>query len=622
MKGSWLDLPKHKAGAELAQYAAALDQRMQGRLRNAEIFAAVYSEQLETSLRPSRQRSLITPAESRNANLTFNMARSLCETEHATITESTPRPTFLTEDGNRPDQDKAIELQHAVDGVFSDLRAYETYERAELDKCVLGVGVTKVHHVNGRPAIDKPLITDILVDEDLIGTGQEPRAIIHRQEVSRRDMHVWFKNAPASVHAAIDNAPAIVPAVLDERRADLIVAYDAYALPIDVATGEAQVDEWLRGRHGIAIENHDALIYDKEWKSPRSPFQFQHWQRPTRGFYGIGVIEQVLGMQVEINRFYRNVGIALKMWGVPTAFVPDGSKIDLQKMVNNPMGRFIPYDATGGGVPIMWNGLILTPEVMQWLQFQMENGYRVTGIPQNTAFAEREQGIPSARGQREISQKGASRLAPQSKQYERAIVDGAWRVDDILRELKEDGAKLVISTADQGALHKVDLDAALSLTPGTYKVDVFAGNFLSRHPASKVEEVQELAKSEIFTPEEVKQLIPMPDVTAALGKAADVKGIYRRQIANTIKKGIYTRPEAFFPQKELGVKLYSEALFENQSAGVATDRLQLLRDWLTAMKDILQPPVPPTPADQSQAMAPQAAPSGAIAPPQPAEATS
>lgn len=591
---SWVDADDDKAGDVLVRYAHALEARMESRLRNWEIFAAVYSEQLETSLRPSRQRYLSQPSATRNANLTFNVGRSLVDTEHATVTEALPRPTFLTEAGNRPLQDKAIELQLAIDGIFSDLRVYDTVERSERDKGVLGTGVTKIHAVNGRPAVDRVLISEILVDEDLLGAGQDPRAIIHRQEIPRDAMLAYMRGMGADVRKAIEDAPELVTSGLAGRRADLISVYDAHSLPLD---------EENPGRHIIGIEDYDGVLFTEEWKSPRLPYVFQFWQRPTTGFYGIGIIEQILGIQVEINRFYRNVSRALKMWGVPTAFVPSIAKINLQTMTNSPEGKFIPYDP-GGGTPVMWNQNILSPEVMQWLNFQIENAYKVTGIPQNTAFSQREAGIPSAQGQREISQKAASRLAPQSKQYERAFVDIAWRLDDIVRELKKDGEQLVISTPDQGGLHKVDIDAALSLEPGSYHIDIFAGNFLSRHPASKREELQELAKGGTFTPQEVRKLVQMPDIDAALGKEIDYRGIYQKQIQAALSKGTYTRPESYWPEKEMGVKLYADALFENQNSSVPDKNLEVLRNWLNTMRDIMQPPPTATPGVPAGAPAP------------------
>lgn len=593
---SWVDAEPAVAGGVLVRYAQALESRMETRMTNWEIYAAVYSERLETSLRPSRTRWLQAPSSARNANLTFNMARSLVETEHATTTEAQPRPTFQTEDGNQPQQDKAVEMQRAVDGLMSDLRGYQTIEQAELDKGVLGGGCHKVHAVGGRPAIDRVLLSDLLIDEDLIGSGQDPKQIIHRQETSRAAMLVYFKDAGKKVLDAIKAAPALVSSGINSSRADLIAVYDAYSAPIDVEHP---------GRHGIAIENFEELIFVEPWESPRLPFVFQFWQRPTKGWYPIGIIEQVLGIQVEINRFYRTISRCLKRWGIVTALIPTLAKINTQQWTNVDSGQFIPFDPAGGQ-PVFMNGNLLSPEVMGWLAFNIDNGYQVTGIPKNQAFAHREEGIPSARGQREISQKAASRLAPQSKGYERAFIDTAWLLDDIIRKLKKAGEQLVISTVDNGALHKVDIDVAISLEPGTYKIDVFAGNLLSRHPASKREEVQEYTKAGIFSVEEAKALVLNPDVSAAIGQPVDVRGIYKRQIKAAVKDGKFTRPEAFWPKLELGKSLYGDALFESQSTGVPEDRLQILRDWLVAAKDILDAAAPPPPP-ATQAAQPQGA---------------
>jgi hypothetical protein len=601
---TWVDAPPERAGQVLVQYAHALEARLESRLRNWEIYAAVYSEQLETSLRPSRTRYLSQPTAARNANLTFNVSRSIVETEHATITEADPRPTFLTEDGNQPEQDKAIELQRAIDGVMSDLQGYDTIARAELDKCVLGTGVHKVHAINGRPAIERVLISEILVDEDLVGAGKDPYQIIHRTEVPRAAMLVYCKKLGKEVLEAIKKAPALIVSGLNGDRADLIAVYDAYSLPID---------EENPGRNAIAIEGYDPAIDIKDWKSPRLPFVFQRWQRPTTGFYGIGIVEQTLGKQVEINKFYRNISKGLTRWGGVTCLLPTLAKIEQATWTNAPEGRFVPYDPAGGGQPVFLNGPKLSPEDLEWLKFQIDSAYKDTGVPQNAAWAQREEGIPSAQGQREVSQKAASRLNPQSKQYERALVQTAWLLDDVIRKLVEDGEELVISTADQGALHRVDIASAISLKPGTYKIDVFPGNLFSRHPASKRQEIQEFANSGIFTADDVKALVDDPDVSARLGKKTDVRGIYGKQISKALKHGVYTPPEALWPQKELGVSMYVDALFEALGSGVPDDRLQLLRTWITKMKDIMAP-LDKAPAAPATPPAPAAAPPAQPAP--------
>jgi hypothetical protein len=591
---AWTDVPAKERGRELVRYAKALEARLSSKLDIWEICAAVYSESLYVSLRPSRARNLTQPSTTRNANLTFNVTRSIVDTEHATVTEADPRPTLVTEGGNRPQQDKATELQRAIDGTFSDQHAYETHARAELDKDVLGTGVTKTHRVGNRIAIDRVLISDMLIDEDLLGAGQDPQQAIHRQEIARKTVLAQLKSAdaPERFLEAVRKAPAVVASSPSAgERADMIVVYDAYTLPIDVDNP---------GTHAWAVDGCDECIFEEEWTKPRLPFAFQFWQRPTTGFYGIGIVEQLLGLQAEVNRFFRTVSKSLKRWGVVTVLLPTTAKIDPKQWTNHEAGQFVPYDPLGGQ-PVPLNAALLSPEVMNWLQFVIDVMYKAVGVPQNTAFAQREAGIPSARGQREITQKAASRLSPQSKQYERALVHSAWCVDSILRELVEDGEKLEISTADQGALHRVDIHEAISLEPGTYKIDIFAGNLLSRHPASKREEVQELVGAKVFTPEEAKQLILRPDVEAAIGKAVDAAGIYKRMIDLAIRKDRYIEPDANWPAKELGVKLFSEALFENEVSGVAEARLDHLRNWLKQMKDIMQPPVTEAPADTAGA---------------------
>jgi hypothetical protein len=568
----WVDVERKRVGAELLPYVRSLETKYHNaRIDKWEKYAAIYSEQLLVSLTPSRTRPLME-APARAAALTWNISRSLADTAHSKVSAAEPRPTLLTEGADFERQAQAIEMQRLVDGVFSDQKAYDVGPLAALDMMTLGNGVIYTLDLFDRPVIERGLISEIIVDDALCKTG-EPRQMFRRHEMPKAAAKRLFKKYADR----IEKQAAAVTMYGSGRVTEHVLCYEAWSLP-------DSPDQ--PGRRVIVIDGIEEAVVDVPWTKPYFPVIIMRWQRPTTGFYGIGIIEQLVGIQLTVNKFLRNIDRALTNWGQVKALVPNTSKIDPKLITNDPNGLFIPYD--GAQQPTLWTQQILSPECVQWLQLQYAKAHELIGISQGAAHATRDQGIPSAEGQREMSDRQSDRLNPASKTYERAFIEMARNVIDICRDIKARGKDLVVSTVDDGSLHRVNIDQALALPPGDYQVDIFAGNLLSRHPSSKIEQLNTMLANKAITLDEYRSALDMPDMKA-ITRRFNPRALYEKQIKNLLSRGTRLPPPDDFHPVHIGIPLVQEALFEGETNGVPVEKLDAMREWLETAAQIVAP---------------------------------
>ena len=577
---AWVDLHRDDVGDVLTRYVDALYTRYhEPRINRFEIYAAIYSESIQANLTPSRTRQL-TSTPTRAAALTWNVTRSVADTGISKIIQSRPRPSYLTDGGNFEQQGQAEELQKLTDGVFAEQRVYQTAVQWVTDAIVFGTGFMKTMEVAGRPVIERIVPSEILVD-DLMCQFSAPREMFQRKEIPRASLAALFPKFKATI---LKDAPA-VEMKGEGFVSDMVETTEAWHLPDSVDSP---------GRHVLVVKGVAKALVDEEWNSPRFPFAVLRWRRPLTGYYGIGVAEGLLGIQFELNKFLIQVSRALTNFGVAKMLIPNGARIDPNMITNTVDGQIIPYD--GMQAPTMFANQILSPEVTQYLMMQYSKAFEIEGISPGAAFAVREQGIPSAKGQREISERQGDRLSVVSQDYEQGFLDTAQNVIDVCRKIRKRGGELVVQTADDGNLHRVEVDEALALQPSDYTLGMFAGNLLSKTPAGKFEDAQTLLNSKAITVDEFRGLMDMPDIKSVLKRTVDAEKLYRKQIQNALRKGVPPpQPEQYWPSLDKGLRLYQEAIFEAQSNQLPEDRVGLLRAWVDSVAELVEQAAPPPP---------------------------
>lgn len=517
-------------------------------------------------LYPSRVQST-PPISIRGAHLTLNVAKALVDTAQAKITQARPRPHFSTWKGDIEKQFKAENLQLFADGIFDQTRAYELGTQVFKDACALGTGCIKIVVKNGKPALERVLIANILVD-DALCADQAPQELFERREMARSALVAKFPKLEKQIQAltAVDviSGTTHVP--------DNCVVFEAWKLPID---------DDNPGRHVIICQN--CTLLDEEYTEADFPFAFIRWSTPSTGFYGTGLPQAIVGLQVRINRLLKVIAKNTDLFA------------NLKLLLHNQSQVPSDHITSGFGDIVKWSGQVpptyLQPQtsvagdVYQHLEYLYQKCFQLTGLSTQTAFAQKPGGVTAAEALRALADIQSDRLAPVSIAYQDFYLDITRKLIACVRQLAEND-DLEVSTVNRSYLQKIKW-SEVSLDEDDYKIKLLGANFLGRTPAAQIQTITEYANAGVINDEQKSRLFEHPDMQEMLAQDNSMSSLFLKQIEQIVKHGIYLGPEPF-DDLALGISLYQKALMRARLDNLPEEKIQLIRDWLETAQSLLE----------------------------------
>jgi hypothetical protein len=266
------------------------------------------------------------------AKLKLNVIHSCCDTVTNKIAKNKPKPTFLTEGGNWSQQQKAKKLDRFTEGAFYSAKVYEKSPKVFLDSTVFGSGFLK-GYLEGAPgekqrrAQCERVFPDEIIVDDNESIYDSPQQMFQRKFISREILKSLFpKKADLIAKVAKANGLTTGPT----RLVDQVLVYESWHLPTARDAGD--------GRRCLTIDN--TSLIDEEYSLDCFPFSKIKWSDRLIGFYGEGLAEQLMGLQLEINKLLRTIQVAMHLCSVPHWLVDAASKV-VSSHINNEIGGLI-----------------------------------------------------------------------------------------------------------------------------------------------------------------------------------------------------------------------------------------------------------------------------------------
>jgi hypothetical protein len=452
------------------------------------------------------------------------VVRSLCDTAHALIVRSRPRPSFVTDGADWKVQKQAEDMDQFSQGAYARSGIYKVAPRSFHDTTWSGTGawtyVTQGKGDDFRVLTERVLVDDLIVDEEECREHLEPQNVYHRVTVrcdvlikrycsgnSQRDIAVR-----ARLLAARGSWPNIsVPS-------DRVVLVRAYH--IDPEDGE----------HRKVLSCNGVVLADEKWPYPWHPFTFLWWSQPITGFYGDGIAYRQLGRQERITYMYRWIHRCHELLATPTAWVDPAGGPPMMHM-NNEIGRIIQARRP----PVFQVHQVVPPEIYKWLDELENSAFDEEGISRHMAQNQLPPGVDSAPAQRELVFKEGQRFAPVSQRWEHAVaVEPAEKMIAMYRHhMTTSKTKMKMRWADQKLIHQVDWP---DLDEDQYVIRADASNADSLSPAARTQSALELAQTGWITPAQGLALLDHPDLRAEY--ELDNAGInYAKMILFRMMKG-------------------------------------------------------------------------------------
>lgn len=506
-KAKWWGEPDESMHASVFAVIDKIRQVQNYRSANYLRYARLYSN-MEISSLAGGLFSRTNDAQQYMSNrATYNVIKSCIDTAASKIGKSKPRPFFLTEDGSWDLQERAKMLTKFFQGQFERMgtgsgedRTFWGQGRQCFTDCgIFGTGSIKLFTEGDEVKSERNFIDEILVD-DAEGRYRSPRQM-HQVKLVFREL--LFDLFPSKYHKEIAACPSGLKGdQSSQMQADMVEIAESWHLP----SGDEQND----GKKFIGLRNVTLDVDD--WQKDYFPFLFQRWSLYPLGFYGRGLADELIGIQLEINKLLRNIQLAQHLCAVPQVWMDVTSKIPGKK-VNNEIGG-IKYFRNAP--PIFMTPSAMSPEVYRHLETLYQKAYEVTGISMMSATSQKPAGLDSGKAIREYKDIQTERFALVENMYEDFYMEGTSMTQDMMRDLVKEGKNPKVRVKDGHSSMEVafkDVD----IPDDKMSVRAYPTNFLPSTPAGKFQTVQELVQGGFYSQEEALDLLDFPD-TAKLNR--------------------------------------------------------------------------------------------------------
>lgn len=517
-------------------------------------------------------------------DLVLNACAAANDTLDSKISTVKPKPQFLTQGGAFSEQQQAKAMQYGVMGCFTGEKIYAKGMECARDCKVGDIGIMKVYMEDKTARYERVPPEEIIVDE-LAATSAPPRELFQRKFVPTDLLAAQYPKYKQQIYEAL--APNLRR---NSRYSALITeVVEGWHLP----SGKKSKD----GRHVICVVN--CTLLDEKWTKDDFPFVFLRWNKRSKGFFGQGLIEQVEGLQRELNEVTGKIQDAHALLGIPWIVEPETAQVGEGKLTNR-LGERIKY--SGQQAPTVQVHAVLAPEVYRYQEFCFQKIFELTGVSVLSASSKLPAGLnqPSGVALRTYLDTETQRFALFVEAWKEFYLELARKTVELLRETK--GVK--IKYAEKHFAKEIEWDE-IDLGEDRYLLQLWPVNLLPDTPTGKLAYVETMITMGVIGPDVGRALLDYPDIEAynSLTTAAydDALAIIEHFQAG----GEYIEPLEW-EQLDLCIGLMQGAYLRCRINGAPEGVLENMARWLkeagdlaAAAKAAANAPPPPKPG-QSQ----------------------
>lgn len=596
----WKAGNKSERGAALVSTAAFLKEQLQFRYRQASIYSRLYANMplfgmAGTSLNKLSQNNQL-PLD----RPTMNVVQSCVDTLVSRLTQSRPRPVFLTDNGDYKARNLAKQLNQFIMGEFYRSKAYDIGTQVLRDSAVLGTGCIKIYEGQDKTVhLERVLFTELLVDPN-DGLYGDPRQMYQLKLVDREVLIEMFPDKANDIMRA-EQAYPDTAGDSSKTASDQVMVIEGWHLPSGPGAGD--------GRRTIACTN--VTLLDEEYTKDKFPFVFIHFSQRLLGFFGQSLAEQLMGTQVEINKLLMTISRSINLVGVPRVFVEDGSKV-VKAQLNNDVGSIVTYRGTK---PTYEIAPCVPAEVYAQLQRLVDYAYQQSGISALAAASKKPAGLDSGAALREYDDLQSDRFATLSKRYDNLYVELAYQVIDLAKDIAERDGNYTTVYPNKNGTREVNLPEA-DLLQNTYIIQCFDASSLPRDPAGRMQKIIEMIQSGMVSIQEGRRMLDFPDLEQQekLANSGEERILYI--LDKIVEKGEYTPPDPFM-DLNLAIQISNQYYNLYMPTKLEPERAEMIRTFNSqaiTLQQAAQPPMPIAAPGAAPLAAPEPLPTSPMVP--------
>jgi len=338
---------------------------------------------------------------------------------------------------------------------------------------------------------------------DEIGAAYaEPRVMFEVRYMHRHQAAEKWPEYEEMIDAAPDKAAEESGVTIDE----VIEVVEAWQLPSKKGADD--------GFHVVCIDG--ATLEERPWTMDKFPFRFWRWSKSPLGFWGLGLMEELRGIQEEVNKLLMRIQDSMHVNATSVCFIHQNSAVDPNDLTNLP-GQVVTFK---GQIPPTY---ALPPsmaaEVYNHLWRLRDAAFEIAGVSQMTAGGKPPPNVESMVAFEYLDENETRRfalVAGRWQSFRLEVVEGAVEYQ---REVFGDkGGK--VKWGEGTIVDEIDWKD-IDLKRDAYVLRAYPVNFLPSTPAGKMRKVEKLASIQIgdeplFSAQEVKSLLDFPDLRKAM----------------------------------------------------------------------------------------------------------
>ena len=571
-------------------------QSDRGRIDSYNTYAKLYGTWTPTFWNGYQLANSGKPTAPMRDRLTYNIVQSCIDTLTSRISQNKPKPMFLTEAGNSKLQRKAKKLDSFFYGCFYENNLYKLGPKIFRDACVFGEGIVHCYSELGKIKYERVLPYEILVDYLESHYGPESTYSLFRiKNIDRTVLAEMYPDKAEDI-AKMTNTSIFISAA-NRSVADTVTVVEAWRLPIGNS----------KGRHVIVTEN--AILSDEDYEESHFPFAMLRYSPRLYGFYAQGMAEQLVPLQVEINRTLISIQRSLYLGGTHKIFVKSGSKV-IKQHFDNMIGTIMEY--AGDTPPQYVVPQLVQPEIYSHLENMIQKGYQLPGVSQLSASSLKPMGIDSGKALRAVDDIQVQRFQTIAQAYEAFFVDCSMIGVSVAKKAYEEHGNLKIKVPGKRFIETIDWKD-VDMEKDQFQLQIYPVSKLPNDPEGRLATIQEMMQAGLLTPDAGRRLLDYPDLEGEENLYNATNDYLHKILDGIVEDGDYTPPEPFDDlqnARKLALEYYSQGKLNKLSE----DRLELLRQFMKQIDMLTTQAMPQPQAPQAAQAVPQSPPVSALLP--------
>lgn len=248
------------------------------------------------------------------------------------------------------------------------------------------------------------------------------------------------------------------------------------------------------------------IIWCKKIEYTRLPITSIWWSAPILGWSTSCLADDLYTIQVSIDEIQLRIDQAMRQSPFNTVFVPIGSNIK-STMLSNQAAQVVEYSDAGGGIPVVATPAPISTQFIAERDAMIAKAYEFAGVSQLSAQAKKPAGVTAGVALQTLEDVESERFNEIVQRYIHQFVELA----ELCVEVFPEDADILPDTMDRSKVKWKDIKKQRDL----FRVQFSAGAALSKDPATKLQQIQQLQSMGLNLQPILPQLLELPDLENA-----------------------------------------------------------------------------------------------------------